>query len=69
MKRRKQNISYPRNVRKSPIVRFVRRRFGLEMLCDQCSRLFVERPESVPAERYVHGSAVVCLYVENRFGR
>lgn len=69
MARRKQRVSIPRNAGNSVIARFFRRRIGLETLCDRCSGLFVEKPESVSADTHVHGSAVASVFVERRYGR
>lgn len=45
----------------------LRRRFGLEQLCDECSRPYLGKTEAKPIEQIVHGSVVASIYIEQRF--
>ena len=49
--------------------RWLRRRFGLEQLCDSCSRPYLEKTAAKPIEQIVLGSVVAAVFVEKRFGR
>jgi len=51
------------------IGRFLRRRLGIEQLCDECSRPYLQKPAAKPIEQFVSGSAVASVFVEQRFGR
>ncbi len=56
--------------KKSPLLgRLLRRRFGLEQICDHCSRPYLEKPAVDPFETFVSGSVVAAVFVEQRFGR
>lgn len=56
--------------RKAPFIgRFVRRKLGVEQLCDECSRPYLSKPPAQPVEQFVHGSAVASVFVEHRFGK
>ena len=49
--------------------RWLRRRFGLEQLCDSCSRPYLEKTAAKPIKQLVQGSVVAEVFVEKRFGR
>jgi hypothetical protein len=49
--------------------RWLRRRFGLEQLCDSCSRPYLEKTAAEPIDKIVQGSVVAEIFVEKRFGR
>lgn len=58
-----------RRDRKAPFWgRLLRRRFGIEQLCDECSRPYLGKTEAKPIEEIPHGSVVACIFVEQRFG-
>jgi hypothetical protein len=59
-------------VREKPLVRFwkwYRRKFICEYLCDECSKLFVEKPKGIQVEQFLSGSSVAQVFVEEYFGR
>lgn len=47
--------------------RLLRRRFGVEQLCDECSRPYLAKTEAKPIEQIVHGSVVASIFIEQRF--
>ena len=49
--------------------RWLRRRFGLEQLCDNCSRPYLEKAAAEPIDTIVQGSVVAEIFVEKRFGK
>ncbi len=56
--------------RPAPFVgRFLRRKLGVEQLCDECSRPYLSKPPAQPIEQFVHGSAVASVFVEHQFGK
>jgi hypothetical protein len=56
--------------RRAPLVgRLLRRRLGIEQLCDECSKPYLDRPDALPVEHRVHGSAVALIFEEYRFGK
>ncbi len=56
--------------RQAPLLgRFLRRKLGIEQLCDECSKPYLDRPNALPVERLVHGSAVALIFQEYRFGK
>lgn len=68
MLRTKKRRFYPE--RRAPLVaRFLRRKLGVEQLCDECSRPYLAKPAARPIEVFVIGSAVASVFVEHRFGR
>ena len=56
--------------KKAPFVgRLLRRHLGIEQLGDECSRPYLEKPTAVPVEKFVSGSVVASVFVEQRFGK
>lgn len=67
---RRKKWRFKTNKRKAPLLgRLLRRHLGLEQLCDECSRPYLEKPAADPIEKLVSGSAVAAVYIEQRFGR
>jgi hypothetical protein len=61
---------HPRRKRRAPLLgRLLRRCLGVEQLCDECSRPYLEKPAALPVEQFVSGSAVASVFVEQNFGR
>lgn len=69
MKRKKRYVPLKQGVAISPIGRFFRRKAGLETVCKRCSGLYLEEPAPVSGDQIPYGSAVVSIFVEERFGR
>jgi hypothetical protein len=56
--------------KKAPLLgRIFRRQLGLEQLCDECSRPYLEKPAADPIEKFVSGSVVASVFIEQRFGK
>jgi hypothetical protein len=56
--------------RPSPLLgRLLRRHLGIEQLCDECSRPYLEKTAARPIEQFVSRSVVASVFVEQRFGR
>ncbi len=56
--------------RRAPFVaRFLRRKLGIEQLCDECSKPYLAKPAAKPIKDFVIGSAVALIFVEHRFGK
>ena len=68
MLRTKQRRFYPE--KRAPFIgRFLRRKLGIEQLCDECSKPYLTKPAAKPYDSLVIGSAVATIFVEHRFGR
>lgn len=61
---------FKKHRKKAPLLgRLLRRKMGVEQLCDECSRPYLAKPAAVPLEQFVSGSVVASVFVEQRFGR
>ena len=69
MQRRTRKRQVFRRQKQTLIGRFLRRRIGMEQICDRCSRPYLTQPAPDPVERLVSGSAVASVFVEESFGR
>ncbi|QDV26080.1 hypothetical protein [Aureliella helgolandensis] len=69
MKRKKRYVPLKQGVAISPLARLLRRKAGLETVCQRCSGLFLEEPAPVSGNQIPYGSAVVSIFVDERFGR
>ena len=49
--------------------RWLRRCFGIEQLCDSCSRPYLEKTAAKSIDQIVLGSVVAEIFVEKRFGK
>ena len=68
MSRARKRRHYQR--KRAPFIgRFLRRRLGVEQICDECSKPFLPKPPAKPIEQFVHGSAVASVFVEQQFGK
>jgi len=65
----KRNRTFRKKKRAPFWGRFFRRHLGLEQLCDECSRPYLEKPLAEPIEQFVHGSAVALIFPTSRFGK
>jgi len=56
--------------RKAPFLgRFLRRTLGIEQICDECSKPYLQKPTADPIDTFVVGSAVASVFIEHSFGR
>lgn len=49
--------------------RFLRRHFGVEQLCDECSKPYFAKHGAPPIDHLVKGSADAAIFLEHRFGK
>ncbi len=67
---RRKKWRFTNKNRKAPLLgRLLRRHLGLEQLCDECSRPYLEKPAPEPIKSFISGSALASIYIEERFAR
>lgn len=49
--------------------RFLRKRLGLELICDSCSKPYLNKPAAQPIDWLLSGSAVASVFIEHSFGK